>query len=90
MIDRGYISYTLIAQHREGWQKIGAILGSKANLTTFLLEVSKQLEMRFLQPPLPIDLKIEDASAALRAAGLKRQDMGPATAAGTGSVATFF
>lgn len=74
-IEHGYIGYTLIAQHRESWQKIGAILGSKANLTTYMLEVSKQLRMRYVSPPLPVDLKFTDASAALQAAGLKRQDI---------------
>ncbi|CAB9521546.1 Mechanosensitive ion channel protein [Seminavis robusta] len=73
VIDRGYISYTLIAQHRDGWQKIGGILSSKAKLTTYLLEVSKQLGMRYLSPPLPVDLSIKDASAALKAAGIKEE-----------------
>ena len=72
--DHGYIAYTLIVQHRESWQKIGIILGSKANLTTFLLEVSKQLEMRYVSPPSPVDLKIEDANSALKTVGLKSCD----------------
>ena len=76
VIEHGYISYTLIAQHRESWQKIGAILGSKANLTTYLLEVSKQLGMGYVSPPLPVDLKVVDACTALKATGLKRQDFG--------------
>lgn len=75
VIDRGYIGYTLIAQHRESWQKIGAILGSKANLTTYLLEVSKQLGMRYVSPSLPVDLTVKDAEAALRSAGVQRKDV---------------
>ena len=77
-----------IPSDRESWQKIGVILGSKANLTTFLLEVSKQLEMRYFSPPLPVDLKIQDASTALQVAGVKRQDMGGTKA--PGAIATFF
>jgi hypothetical protein len=37
-VDRGYIGYKVIAQHRNGWQGIGGILESKAALTTYLLE----------------------------------------------------
>jgi hypothetical protein len=53
---------------------IGAILASKANLTTFRLEVSRQLDMRYVSPPLPVDLKIQDAPAALKAAGFHGND----------------
>lgn len=86
--DRGYIAYTLIVQHRDSWQKIGSVLGSKANLTTFLLEVSKQLDMRYFSPPLPVDLKIRDASTALQAAGLENHELD--SPAATGFAAGFF
>ena len=75
VFERGYIGYTLIAQHREGWQKIGSILGSKANLTTYLLEVAKQLGMRYVSPALPVELEFRDAASALRAAGLDKADI---------------
>lgn len=45
-------------QHRESWQNIGAILTSKADLTSFTLELSKQLGMRYNAPPLPVTLKM--------------------------------
>ena len=75
VFERGYIGYTLIAQHREGWQKIGTILGSKANLTTYLLEVAKQLGVRYVSPALPVELDFRDASSALRAAGMEKPDI---------------
>lgn len=48
----------LVSQHRESWQNIGSILTSKADLTSFTLELSKQLGMRFNAPPLPVTLKM--------------------------------
>ena len=74
-VDRGYIEYILIAQHRESWQKIGSILNSKANLTTYLLEVTKQLGMRYISPALPVELKFRDATSALQAAGIDKSDV---------------
>lgn len=55
----GYVNYMTIAQHRSSWQDIGAILGSKADLMRFNMEVSKQLGMRYISPPLPVDLTIQ-------------------------------
>jgi hypothetical protein len=47
-------------QHRESWQNIGAILTSKADLTSFTLELSKQLGMRYDAPPLPVTLTMAE------------------------------
>ena len=58
--DRGYIGYKVIAQHRNSWQAVGGILESKASLTTYCLEVSKQLEMRYHAPSLPVELTMKD------------------------------
>jgi len=66
--EQGYTGCILIAQHRESWQKIGATLGSKAKLTTCLLEVSKQLDVRCVCTPLPANIKFQDANDALKAA----------------------
>ncbi len=66
-VDRGFIGYKVIAQHRNHWQGIGGILESKAALVTYCLEVAKQLEMRYHAPPLPVDLNLKGtASSALR------------------------
>lgn len=60
--DRGYVEYKLQLQHRESWQNFNAILNSKAEVTSFSLEVAKQLGMRYVAPPLPVDLKMHDSS----------------------------
>lgn len=57
-IDRGFIEYTIIALHRESWQSVGSIEESRATLTSYCLEVAKQLDMRYMSPPLPVSLNI--------------------------------
>lgn len=59
-VDKGFIGYKVIAQHRNNWQQIGSLIESKANLTTYCLEVAKQLEMRYMCPHLPVDLNIKE------------------------------
>lgn len=49
-------------QHRESWQNLNSILNSKSEVTSFSLEVSKQLGMRYVAPPLPVDLHMKDNS----------------------------
>ena len=67
-VDRGFLGYKIIAQHRNHWQQIGSILNSKADLTTYCMEVARQLEMKYVSPPLPVDLSLKgSASSALRA-----------------------
>lgn len=56
--DLGYIEYKIVAQHVEGWQNIGPILNSTAELNQYCLEVSKQLGMRYSAPPLPVHLDL--------------------------------
>lgn len=64
--DFGYVEYKIIAQHREKWQNIGAILQSKADLSSFILEVTKKLDMRYESPPMPVNL----SAAGLNIQGL--------------------
>ena len=64
-VDRGYIGYKVIAQHRNSWQQVGGIIESKANLTTYCLEVSKQLGMRYISPSLPVNLTMNDNEGPL-------------------------
>ena len=58
--DLGYISYVLVLQHVESWQNVGAVLESKAEVSSFCLEVAKQMEMRFVSPPKPINLSFAE------------------------------
>lgn len=62
-VDRGFIEYKVVVQHRDAWQNITSILNSKARLTTYCLEVAKQLEMRYANPPLPVDLNVYNANS---------------------------
>lgn len=43
---------------REAWQNVVAILVSKAQVSSFCLELAKKLDMRYNSPPLPVDLAI--------------------------------
>ncbi|KAL3792577.1 hypothetical protein HJC23_005547 [Cyclotella cryptica] len=54
--DAGYVEYKILGQHRERWQNIGPILQSKADLSSFCLEVAKKLDMRYESPPMPVNL----------------------------------
>ena len=54
--DAGYIEYKIVVQHREKWQNIGPILQSKADLSSFCLEATKKLDMRYESPPMPVNL----------------------------------
>ena len=58
--DMGYVQYIVIMQHVEAWQNIGAIKQSLADVASFCLEVSKKMNMRFISPPMPVDLRFED------------------------------
>ena len=64
-VDRGFIEYNIIALHRESWQSIASVVESRATLTSYCLEVAKQLEMRYMSPPLPVSLRVTDSSETL-------------------------
>lgn len=55
-VDLGYIEYKIVVQHRESWQNVGPILQSKADLSSFVLECSKKLDMRYESPPMPVNI----------------------------------
>ena len=54
--DGAFVEYIVVAQHRENWANVGAILTSKAELQSFCLELSKKMGMRYVPPALPVDL----------------------------------
>ncbi|KAL9186664.1 hypothetical protein ACHAXT_005902 [Thalassiosira profunda] len=58
--DIGFVEYKIIAQHRESWQNIGPILQSKADLSSFCLEATKKLDMKYESPPMPVNLSVSD------------------------------
>ena len=57
-MELNFIEYVIVATHREMWQNIGPILQSRADLASFSLEVSKKLNLRYEQPPKPINLSM--------------------------------
>jgi hypothetical protein len=68
--DRGYVEYIVVGQHREGWTSWNALRLSQAHLATFSLELSKKLDIRFKQPPLPVDLSIMQSGYAMDPASI--------------------
>ncbi|KAL7548223.1 hypothetical protein ACHAWF_011515 [Thalassiosira exigua] len=59
--DYGYIEYKIIAQHRESWQNVGPVLQSKADLSSFCLEATKKLAIKYESPPMPVNLSTSDS-----------------------------
>jgi hypothetical protein len=49
---------TNIPVQREAWQSLISILESKAEVSSFCLELSKKLDMRYKSLPLPVDLAL--------------------------------
>lgn len=60
--EKGYVEYLIVIMHRDGWQMIGQVLDSKANLSSYCMEVTKQLGLTYRAPPLPVDLTYAKAS----------------------------
>jgi hypothetical protein len=56
--DLGFVQYVLILQHQDSWQNIGAIKQSQADVASFCLELSKKLDMRYVAPPMPVNLSL--------------------------------
>ena len=48
-------------RHRDAWKNVGQILDSKANLSSYILEVQQQLGLNYQAPPLPVDMKYSKA-----------------------------
>jgi hypothetical protein len=52
------IEYAVNLIHRESWQSALSIFESKAEVTSFCLELSKKLDIRYESPSMPVDLSI--------------------------------
>lgn len=87
--DQGYIEYIVILQHRESWQNFIPLYTSKAAVSSFCLELSKQMEMRFQSPPLPILLQ-QQAPAVERAAAPEPTSPAPNLHADLSSLGALF
>lgn len=49
-------------EHRESWQQTAALLTSKAELSSFALELMKKMNIKYRAPPMPIDLSMTRAA----------------------------
>eukprot|EP00557_Chaetoceros_sp_GSL56_P007064 CAMPEP_0176504220 /NCGR_PEP_ID=MMETSP0200_2-20121128/15805_1 /TAXON_ID=947934 /ORGANISM="Chaetoceros sp., Strain GSL56" /LENGTH=888 /DNA_ID=CAMNT_0017903613 /DNA_START=3159 /DNA_END=5822 /DNA_ORIENTATION=+ len=58
-VDQGFIEYELIAQHVEQWQIVGQVLQSRSDLSSFCLEVMKQMDMRYMSPSMPVNVTLQ-------------------------------
>jgi hypothetical protein len=57
-VDLGFFEYMIAVQCRSSWQKIRAVLDSRAKITSFCFELQKKLGMRYISPPMPINLNL--------------------------------
>lgn len=55
--DLGYVEYFLILQHRESWQNLGAILSSRGQVFNHVVELQKELAMKYKAPHVPVDIR---------------------------------
>lgn len=53
-----YVAYTVVLQHQDSWQNIGNILTSRGKTATFVFEKSRELQMRYIAPSLPVELTL--------------------------------
>jgi hypothetical protein len=95
--ERGYMEYSLCLMHRENWQNVVPLLNSRHTVQAYCLELQKGLEMRYVNPPLPVELtmaggqyipKPVDASYDFEGAGQaveERMSVAAGHAAGTPS-----
>ena len=57
--DQGYVEYELLSQHVESWQSIGQVRQSRADLSSFCLEVMKQMDIRYMAPSMPVNVSLQ-------------------------------
>jgi hypothetical protein len=73
-VDLGFVEYSVAAEHRESWQQCGMVSQSKAELTSFCLELSKKMSIRYRSPSMPIDLSMVTAPGGVLGGGPARVD----------------
>lgn len=61
-MEMNFIEYVVVAQHKNKWQDVGPILQSKAELSSFCVEVQKLLGCHYKAPPMGVELSMKDAS----------------------------
>ena len=80
--ERGYIEYSLCLMHRDSWQNMPPLLDSRHTVQAYCLELQRQLDMRYVSPPLPVEFNMTnqnlpkqvDASYDFEGAGQATED----------------
>ena len=63
--DQGFIEYEMILQHRDCWQEAHNVMLSKSTVASYCLELSKQLNLRYTAPSLPVELAMKSGPPTL-------------------------
>lgn len=63
--DQGFVEYLVVLQHVNNWQELGSLFTSRSHARTFCHELSKQLDIRYKSPSLPVDLNIQGPADGL-------------------------
>ena len=77
--DKGYVEYLVILEARDSWQELDNLLHIRGQMQSFCHELSKQLDMRYSSPSLPVDLRMRGSLAEAL-----HEDEGRMTAAAAG------
>lgn len=56
--DQGYIEYMVCVESRANWQDVFHLWHIRGLVKAFCHELAKQLEMRFISPPMPVDIRM--------------------------------
>lgn len=57
-VAQGFVEYIMVARHRLNWFDYGELQESRSRIATFMLELSKKLDIRYVAPPLPVNLSV--------------------------------
>ena len=75
--DQGFVEYIIILQHRESWQQVGAMLESLADVQTYAFELSKDMNMGYKAPCMPVELNIMPQQQELQQAATEPKLLPP-------------
>lgn len=56
--DEGYVEYMVCVESRDNWQDVFHLWHIRGVIKAFCHELAKQLEMRYISPPMPVDIRM--------------------------------
>ena len=77
--DQGFVEYIVFVEHRERWQNTGILLTSKAELSSFALELMKKMKIQYHAPPMPIEMTMVHSTKSGDDSAMNMQDLMPRT-----------